>query len=1474
MTRPYRMPALPALRAIFLGLALLLAAALLATRAEASRLVRVAPGDDIAALIGELPDDMVILMSPGTYRLSLVLAGRRLVFSAPEGALVEAADQGFAFWLEDGAEIAMDGLEIRGTPGGQPAVVVQGATLRLKDVSIDNPDERALYIDGMLEAEGGRIASGGATALFVAGGEGATLRGVEIVSEAGVGIAVQNAGRLVVEQGRLSGKTALQAVNMGDEVRIIGSRLEGRGDEGFAAYVETSPRLDMENSRLDGAVALQARDIGGQMRIGGSRLQGRIGGLLARDLGRAEIRDSRLHGGVALQAVSVGGGLTVANSLLEGLGESGLAMALEGVSAMKLADSLLLAPDSALTGSIGDGQAWQIEGSLLASRGGGAVGVNGTLGAELRFEVSAAIALGENEEGFAFLSQGAGFAPLIGDSLLLARGGNALVVQNGAGALVERSLLGGSAGPLWMADHEPEITFITESLLVPDVQDDAQLRTLMDIASRQLSSADPALMQRVAQNILFYLADALEETPEDPEAELEALEATFIDIGELRAELAAMAGSLAEARIRVTDLVGQTDTGLPFMLRSLDGEEIFFSDESATIFALPPGEYIASSPGTAARRVTLAAGENLIELEAPDALLVTLRADMFKDEQPRQILLPLRPLSERAAALATLLPPWVFAGAAAPRADAPPEAVAEALRRARDYLGAYRAAGYLLPEDEAERKRTKFTVALARWLLMLYGDAARDAPLLAAVEGFEPATNYYARLVQTALLEARAGMLERGVLAAELARPTPDERLIPALLLHRYGVDAGTQALLRDLNGLDTWRSARALQGLLDVSDPRLAVAARRILPAAKLEESLPFGAAGAALAWLLTNSQPQELSTLAPDLPALSEWDLRYLAPLIADMNPLLELLGAAARDPFEPPRLLIARRGLREAPGELGATLNAVADIAPPKQIHEASSPYANTAKILLGDFLPSGTAAGLLIGGRADETYYTRSEPGDLPRHAFRPDLRGEVAALIASDPDKALPIIGYLPFAEAAELVSGLDLSVFPDPELIRAGLPLVSRAFDDDSLSRRLPVGQPADGSFTIPFTLADPVAEGKFGVNGATSGVLLVQPQRTGSRLRFDIRLNYRNVYVDRCALVFCAENEEYRFFPYVTPDAGRLIADLRLLRPLAGGGYETIPAKRTPGAGFTRFTAMLEPEETADRLLIAFTVQYGALRLPAVKPLWSTQFARLERQTAPLRAEARDLRNDPDATPADLADAAARLTEAGLAGEAATLWQAWGQRNGQRAEGTLRAADVLFAARAPELAAGVLREGLVEAPANGDLLYALGLALEAAEDHPGAQAAFEELFATNPNDTEALALAARNALFAGDAARARDLYAALPDAAQGPRQRALAALAARATGDETPDKSAFIADLAALAAQRPGVAAPSAQALHAALDPSADTPPSHCDLAAFGGRWLGGETGAGWLQAARSLCPEGDVSAHLAHGAPGVSTR
>ncbi len=323
-----------------LALALALLIGALAGPAAASRAVRADPGDDLPALVADIPDDMLVILAPGTYRVSLVLSGRRLIFIAPEGGVVfEPGEQGFAFLLRDGAEIALDNIEVRTGRADPPPVIVQGGTLNLKEATIVSSAGMALYVDGALEAEGGRIEGRGDAAVLVTGGDKAELRGTEVVNPDGIGLAVQDSESLLIEDGRLDGRTAVQVSGLSGEMRLT-------------------------------------------------------------------------------------------RSLLRGQGADAMALALQQVRDLEVIDSALIGSAAALNGTIGNGDAWQIDASLLAAER-DVIGVAGTAEADLRLETSLVLSTGA--DGYGFLADGESFVPLLGDSLLLARGGSAFVAQNGAG---------------------------------------------------------------------------------------------------------------------------------------------------------------------------------------------------------------------------------------------------------------------------------------------------------------------------------------------------------------------------------------------------------------------------------------------------------------------------------------------------------------------------------------------------------------------------------------------------------------------------------------------------------------------------------------------------------------------------------------------------------------------------------------------------------------------------------------------------------------------------------------------------------------------------------------------------------------------------------------------------------------------------------------------------------------------------------
>jgi len=186
-----------------LTLVMVLLIGALAGPVSASRAVRVGPEDNLPALLADMPDNMLVIFEPGTYRLSLTLTGRRLFFEAPEGGvLIIPGAQPFVLRLEDGSEIALDNIDLHSEAPQTATVIVQDATLNLVDARITNKGGPAIYARGRIEAEGARIEGRGMAVVRITGGDGAILRGTEIVNAGGgAGIVVQDSKALMMDGG-------------------------------------------------------------------------------------------------------------------------------------------------------------------------------------------------------------------------------------------------------------------------------------------------------------------------------------------------------------------------------------------------------------------------------------------------------------------------------------------------------------------------------------------------------------------------------------------------------------------------------------------------------------------------------------------------------------------------------------------------------------------------------------------------------------------------------------------------------------------------------------------------------------------------------------------------------------------------------------------------------------------------------------------------------------------------------------------------------------------------------------------------------------------------------------------------------------------------------------------------------------------------------------------------------------------------
>ena len=421
----------------------------LAGPAAASRAVRVAPEDDLLALLADIPDNMLVIFEPGIYRLSLTLTGRRLFFEAPEGGVLIIPDgQPFVLRLEEGSEIALDNIDLSSEAPQTATVIVQDATLDLVNVDITNKEGPAIHATGRIEVEGARIEGRGMAAVRITGGDGAILRGTEIVNAGGsTGIVVQDSKAFLMDGGEVRGNTA-----------VLAQRLTGR--------------------------------------------------------------------------------LELKRSLLLVTDKAGTAMLAENIPALDVMESALVGGKSALSGRMGNGDIWQVDTSLLAATG-ATVRLSGSVSADFRFDVSMAVSTGVDIDGVAFTSEGAGFVPLMESSLLLARGGSALTIRQGASALVARTVVASIAGSsLTLVAHDPANLTLASSLLYPLPLASDLAAMAMDEETRRLGRADPDNSKKALATLMNEIVDALENRPpETIESALALLERYDIDFALLRDSL-------------------------------------------------------------------------------------------------------------------------------------------------------------------------------------------------------------------------------------------------------------------------------------------------------------------------------------------------------------------------------------------------------------------------------------------------------------------------------------------------------------------------------------------------------------------------------------------------------------------------------------------------------------------------------------------------------------------------------------------------------------------------------------------------------------------------------------------------------------------------------------------------------------------------------------------------------------------------
>ena len=1361
----------------------------------------VSPEDDLAARLAEFPDDVAVALAPGTYRGPIFLEGRRLLLSAPEGATIEGDSNGPTLWISGGS-VAIEGLTITGGGPGQPALGIEEAEVSLDRVRLDNPEGMALYARGArLRVDGSSMSGGGQAGVFIS-------RSIETA--------------------------------------IAGSRIEAPA--GIAVAVQSTPRFSASDSDISGGEGLM------------------LAGVERAEVARSAIRAS-----------------------------AGSALPLGEIGELDIEQSALISEGAVISTDFADAEVrLELVESLVAGRAPGLLGIAASPRADVTIAQSVVLSLAPADAPLDYLTlfQGQDFVPLIEDTAILGPARSALVLDSGAGIIAKRSVLAGSEKALENTGEDTPAGALGETLLSPGAPLPAWLEPMLDGPTRRLSAAGagadaPALL---AAELAAALAPEQAPLPAD---EAVALALAFLaDLDELRAERLAATATLGELRVEYTDAAGiiREAPGLRMIALGGGDEDEPLVSESPTLAAIAPGEYLLAVPALGlSQPVRINAGPQRLLLDAPDALVLTMRLGAEEEAGGNpELILPLVPREARARALAALEMPRARYLGGAPRADAPAPQVARALPLARDWLARVYKDEILPPEDIDARYRFDLTTDLAMMLLAFYGDPVADAAILS---GFDIYPDWQTerlekRLQLTALLEARAGRLRVGVLARRLERPSASDRLVPAILLHRNGIGQGRQALLADLalplredgarpaepgEGYSPYEAAQALMALFDVAGPAQVPQALAVLEAAGAGASLPDGAAGAALALVAAHGAPEDLARALALRGPFTMDDMRYLLRLAADPTPLFDLFaeeapisalysflrtGALYRD---------LPRGEREA--RIDAMINAIYSAGVREEyLRTGYSPIGRTSWDLESEVILAGEAVREQV---ATFAYSDDKNVWGLPPDPImvQPWRESEIAPSLEEGQRWSrnfVRMLGLLPTARAQAILDEADLSAWPEPELLRAGLALVSRWFVPGSDDYNLPQVRPADGSFIFPFAIADRRSQEDYDnniVSGAMHGLLFFTPRLLGERLELSVRLEQASYYFERCTLAMaiatggdCPESF-WKNSAFTGANAAAVIANARLIRYRAGGESVEIPLTRRTEPALSVFTAAIGPDDL-DGLALAFDLTYaGGQRHPVVIPLWPRWLAALERRNDLLRQEIAGALNEAAPDAGALFELAEKARAAGLVVEEARLRAAAGAAAGDPVEGYLSGGERLLQARASEEALALLAEGLAQMPDQGDLMFALGVVAESAGRFEQAARAFGRLAELFPADREAATRAGIAALLSGQRARAGELLAGLDVSAPGPETRLLAALA---TGRR--DMGAYRDDLAELAGLRARAASPPDPAqIEGLLSPGA-APPEDCLLAAYAGAWQAGAGEgmevAAYLDATRRLCP------------------
>lgn len=1209
------------------------------------------------------------------------------------------------------------------------------------------------------------------------------------------------------------------------------------------------------------------------------------------------VEGAKIFGAPAVRVVDVSAPVSFTDSWMWGEAADRSAFYFSNDSDLSIARSFISGGAATFLGDMSGADALSIDESIVISTGYGAVDILGDGESVLDITDSVFIVSDLQAENppIGVYFEGPDFAPTIQNSAILAQNGIALAVHKGAGVFVQGSTLFGRRTPLWLNENESEITFFEDSFLLPS--DENLDRDVLDLdTSKRLASNQESALARVSA-LTASITD-LANSGEAGAAEIISdLSPTLVQLADISRQQLSGAASFASLSVTGTDIAG-VERPVKFSVMDENVANIASFEAGEVADNIPPGAYSVIVPAAdSVEDITVGSESLSFNFDLVDTLFFTLaEADKAAEQH---VVLKLLPKEQRIAAMRQLITTDSRAGIAFPRLDLDPQILQSALGAARKWLAKIDAPEARVPEDSDARVVHWATTAFAERIIALYGEGREDAVRLSKFKQYDGTLpqSFSQRFVQTAFMEARTGTLANGVLRQRFEQPLVGDVFIPALLLHTYGVGAGTEKILSILSrplyygelddveatsGLTPHQAGYAIAQMLGTDVRELIVASKAVIAHYKHADSPPAFGISAPLAYLLAYGDARDIAETMRDMPPLTFHDAYYLIPLLSDLAPLI----AAARR-LETNAGVIALRVLqrhlplaeREARiAEIDAAAHYVfsrwdgGDTPSISEKQKVDSNYASYQTFYAAE-KPSASAAKF---GYSPRLHQWGAAPPMFMAQLYR--MNEAVAGLEAGTREGLLmaQLLNYLTSAQVTEMLASADLSKWPEPELVRLGMQTVSRAFTDKMFTQRRPITHQADGTIRMPFVLVDRPADGE-GKVGSISGILYLTPEVRRGKLVLSVHQDQQSYYHGRCpGLIEIGDscNEKiWRNYPYTARNAAKLIAGARLVRFTSGQEPQTIPLERREEDDQLVLSGQIG-EDGLDGLSLVLNLEYGPeIAIETALPLWHHPFAAVQIHHRELAVAAKALIDDPSVGADRLLALAQEHAGLGILASAEALYVAWGERAEQRAEGVLRAAELYLAKSEAGLAQLVLQNGVERNPSSGALLFELGNVAMRAGDYQTAYGSFKPLADAFPDDGEVMAKQGVSAFYLADFDEALRSFELMDAVAKTAPIRLLEILAKRQNSAEAQGSlEAFLSDLGGVAAQRADAAVLPDDELDTLLAGNSATMPTHCDSAAFGGWWLltsnvpsGVEQGARYLDFARQACPaDGSIADHL----------